>query len=73
MWWVWVASHNRLERNGRIIWGIKLTDYSDGLAVGSRGEGVLTDNMQVSGFYSQWIVVPFVEIGRNGRLLCRED
>lgn len=61
MWLVWVASHNRLERNDRIILGIKLTDYSDGLAVGSREEGVLKDDMQVSGFYSQWIVVPLLK------------
>lgn len=60
MWWVWVASHNRLERNGRHILGVK-TDFSDGLAVGSRGEGVLKDDMQVSGIYSQWMVVPLVE------------
>lgn len=72
MWWVWV-SHNRLEKNGRRILGIKSTDFSDGLAVGSRGEGVLKDDMQVSGIYSQWMVVPLVEIGKNRRLPCWGD
>lgn len=73
MWWVWVASHNRLERNGRHILGVKSTDFSDGLAVGSREEGVLKDDMQVSGIYSQWMVGPLVEIGKNRRLPCRGD
>lgn len=53
-----------MERNGRHVLGIKSTDFSDGLTV-NREEGVLKDGVQVSGFYSQWMMVPLVEMGNR--------
>ena len=44
-------------------------DFGDGLAVRSTG-GDLKDDIQDFGFYTQWVVVPLAEMGKNGRLLC---
>ena len=62
-----------VERNGRHVWGIKSIDFSERWAVGSRGEGVVKEGIQVSGFYSQWRAMPLVEMGKNGRLPCLGD
>lgn len=58
-----------MERNGRQDLGIKSMDFGDGLAVRSTG-GDLKDDIQDFGFYTQWVVVPLAEMGKNGRLLC---
>lgn len=54
------------KRKGRHILGIKPTDFSEGC--GREGRGVVRDGVQVSGFYSQWMVVPLAEMGRDGGL-----
>lgn len=62
-----------MERPGKHVLGIKSTDFSDGLTVGSRGKGVLSDDIQVSGFDRQWMAVPLVELGKDGRRPCVGD
>lgn len=72
VWWLWAASHSG-PGNGKewqACLGIKSRDFSEELTVGRRGEGDVGDGIQVSGFYSQWVMISHAEMRKDGGLLC---